>query len=131
MPLPITAIYAGLLAFLLILLSLRVIGARRGARVALGDGADEALRRRIRVHANFAEYAPMALVLLGLAEGLGTPSWLVHALGVTLLCGRISHAWGVSRTPEDFRFRVAGMAMTFAVLGIAAVLCLGGAALLR
>jgi uncharacterized membrane protein YecN with MAPEG domain len=64
---PITALFAGLLAPLYIVLALRVIGSRRSARVALGDGGDPALTRRMRVHANFAEYAPFTLLLMGLA----------------------------------------------------------------
>ncbi len=62
MPL-ITPLYASLAAFILIVLSLRVIGARRNRRVALGDGADDDLARRIRAHGNFTEFTPLALVL--------------------------------------------------------------------
>ena len=66
---PITALYAGLLAPLFLLLSVRVIRQRRGAKVAVrGDGGDAMLLRRMRVHANFAEYVPLALLLMALAE---------------------------------------------------------------
>ncbi len=67
---PITAFYAALLAVLFLVLSFRVIGVRRGQRVEIGDGGDKELLRRMRVHANFAEYVPLALVLLALAEVL-------------------------------------------------------------
>ena len=67
MPL-ITPLYAALAAVILIVLALRVIGARRSRRVAIGDGADEDLARRIRAHGNFAEYTPLALVLILLLE---------------------------------------------------------------
>ena len=50
---PVTALYAGLLAPLFLFLSARVIAARRGAQTALGDGGDPALLRRMRVQANF------------------------------------------------------------------------------
>jgi len=59
---PITALYAGLLAPLFILLSIRVIDVRRTARISIGHGDDPELLRRMRVHANFAEYAPFALI---------------------------------------------------------------------
>ena len=49
---PITALYAGLLAVLLLALSARVIRFRRAARVEIGDGADRELLRRIRVSPN-------------------------------------------------------------------------------
>ena len=126
-PMPVTALYAALLAPLFVLLSVRVIGGRREARTALGDGGDPALLRRMRVHANFAEYAPFALLLLALAESLGTRTWLLHVIGAILLIGRLLHAAGVSRHPEIPRLRVAGMALTFAAIGVGALACLLGA----
>jgi uncharacterized protein len=119
----ITALYASLLAVVFIVLAVGVINERRSAKVAVGDGGNTALLRRMRVHANFAEYVPFALLLIALAESLGTSHLIVHALGVTLLAGRISHAYGLARTPENFRFRVGGMAATFTVIGTAAVAC--------
>ena len=77
--------------------------------------------RAMRVHANFAEYVPLALVLMLLVEAAGGAGWLVHVLGVALLLGRAAHAWGVSQVREDFRFRVFGMAMTFGVLLVSAI----------
>ncbi len=112
--------YAAILALMFIALSLRVIGLRRSSKVALGVGGHTALERRIRVQANFAEYVPLALLLLAFAEFAGWPSWILHSLAVSLLAGRLAHAYGVSRTDEDFRFRVTGMAMTFTVLGLTA-----------
>jgi uncharacterized membrane protein YecN with MAPEG domain len=123
---PITALYAGMLAPLLILLSVRVIRQRRGARVAVGDGGDTMLLRRMRVQANFAEYVPFALLLMALAENLQTWSWYLHLQGLVLLAGRISHAYGVSQSRENFSFRISGMAATFAVIGTAAVACIFG-----
>ncbi len=124
---PITALYASLMVPLFLVLAVRVIRARRGARVAVGDGGDGALMRRMRVHANFAEYVPLALLLLALAESLGTNVWLLHGLGIALLGGRLAHALGMSRADEAFAFRVAGIGTTFGVLAIAALACLHGA----
>lgn len=124
---PITALYASLLAVLFVGLAMRVIAGRRGAGVAIGDGGDMALLRRQRVHANCAEYVPFALLLLGLAESLATAALLLHALGLGLLAGRIVHAVGVSQTPERMALRVTGMAITFTVLLVAAAACLVGA----
>ena len=116
----ITPIYAGLLTIVFVTLSFRVIGARRGAMVPLGDGGHRLLLRRQRVHANFAEYVPLALVLMILAELQGAPRLVLHGLGLALLAGRILHAVGVGREPEPPRFRVVGMGLTFAVLLIGA-----------
>jgi len=93
-----------------------VIGLRRVARVALGDGGDSNLMRRMRIQANFAEYVPLALLLLALAEGQGSPAWAVNLLGLMLVAGRAIHACGVGSNTEARYCRVLGMAMTFAVL---------------
>jgi|LNFM01.1.fsa_nt_gb uncharacterized membrane protein YecN with MAPEG domain len=126
----VTPIYAGLLALLFVVLSIRVIGTRRSAGVALGDGGDRMLLRRQRVHANFTEYVPLALVLLVIAELQGAPLLLLHGLGVALLTGRLVHAYGVSQDPERMALRVTGMAITFTVLIASAVFNLGGVALM-
>ena len=63
----VTAFNASLLAFLFVFLSARVIVWLRAQKVEIGDGQDRELLRRSRVHANFVEYAPLFLVLLGLA----------------------------------------------------------------
>ena len=103
------------------------IRARRGASVAVGDVGNAFLMRRMRVHANFAEYVPLALLLMALAEGLGTSNWLLHALGIALLGGRLVHAFGMSQAEEKFAFRVAGVVTTFSMLASAALACFYGA----
>ena len=109
-------LYAALLALLFVALSIRIIRLRRSLRIALGDAGNEALLRAISVHANFAEYVPLCLILLFLVEGQGAHPALLHGLGVILLTGRFSHAFGVSQANENFRFRVFGMALTFTAL---------------
>ena len=121
MGLTIVPYYAAGLAFLFVLLSVNVIGARREQWIVFGAPGNSDLERRVRVHGNFAEYAPFALLLLAMAELRGTPPLVLHALCVSLLLGRLSHAWGVSRTEEDLRFRVFGMAATFAAITGAAL----------
>ncbi|KNG95125.1 MAPEG family protein [Pseudaestuariivita atlantica] len=121
MPLPITAFYAGLVALLFITLSVRVIRYRRGAGISLGDKGDKVLMRRIRAQANCAEYAPMGLILLGLAEGLGTPGWVLHLLGLSLLAGRAMHGAALSSPSPRPKLRVGGMMLTFAMIGLTAI----------
>ena len=129
MSLQITPLYAALLAGLLLYLSSRVIRARRRQRVALGPGGDPTVERAMRVHANFVEYVPFALLLLGFAEMQGAPAPLLHVVGVTLASGRLVHAFGVSQTDEDLRWRVLGMVLTFAAIAIGALSCLTAAIL--
>lgn len=119
-----TTLWAALLAPVCLWLSLRVIGERRRAGVAIGAGDDPALERAIRAQGNFTEYVPFALVLLALAEAGGTPGWVIHPLGAALLAARIAHGWGIVRQPEDYRFRVGGMMATFAVIAAAALAAL-------
>ncbi len=70
----------------------------------------------MRVHSNFAEYAPLTILLIFMLEVQGARPLLVHALCICLLLGRIVHAYGVSQTPENLKYRVTGMILTFTAL---------------
>ena len=118
---PTVTLYAALLTLLFLVLSVRVIRLRQGLQVALGDGGEKSLNRAIRVHANFAEYVPLALLLVYFVGTSGAPQPLVHGLGLALLLGRALHAYGVSQTQEQLKLRVLGMAATFGVLGVSSL----------
>lgn len=120
----VTPLYAGLLAIVLLVLSLRVIQHRRRARVSIGDGGDAGLQRAMRGQANFAEYVPLALIMMAILELSRFSIYLVHALGIVLVMARVVHGYAFSFTTE-FRFgRYWGALLTFAVLVVEAVLCL-------
>jgi len=123
----IVPIYAAILALVFVALSLRTIRLRRQVRVGIGDGGDERLRRAARVHANFAEYVPIALLLIFFVESAGAGPMYIHALCACLLVGRLSHALGVSQVPEPRPLRTAGMALTFTSIIAAAVWLLADA----
>ena len=127
--LPVTALYAGLLSLYFVWLATRVIKARRVHRVALGT-SHRLVERAARAHGNFAEYVPFALLLIALCEVNGLPDWALHAFGTALLAGRILHATGIAREPENFRWRVLGTSLTFTVMGLAGAALLGLAAAL-
>lgn len=120
----ITALYAGLLTFVFVFLAINVIRVRHQAQIAVGDGGNKILIRRMRVHANFAEYVPLVLVLMALIEVMKGSYILLHVMGLALLIGRISHAYGMSSERENFVFRMMGMAATFGVLLIGAASCI-------
>jgi uncharacterized protein len=122
----IVPLYAAVLALIYIALSLQTTRLRNSLRVSLGDGGDKELMRAIRVHANFAEYVPFAVLLIHLCEGDGAPKELLHGLCIALIIGRVAHAWGVSQLKENLRFRMVGMLITFFTLGIAAAYLLAG-----
>lgn len=113
---PITAFYAGLLAFWFVFLSVRVVFTRRSARVGIGTGDDKELARRVRVHGNFAEYVPLALLLMLLLEANTALAWLLHAAGAALFVGRVAHFLGLGRSAGDSWGRVIGTALTWAAL---------------
>ena len=71
----------------------------------------------LQAHANFAEYVPLALVLLALIEGGSATSPLIIAvLGATLLAARISHGWAMAVKDRNFLFRFLGTAGTLSTL---------------
>jgi len=116
----ITAIYAAVFGLIFIALSVRIIVARRRQSIAFGTQGDPDLERRVRVHANFAEYVPLALLLIFFAEDHGAPEALIHVLCLSLLFGRIAHAIGLSRPQTDNIGRIIGMTGTqSAILGAA------------
>ncbi len=108
-----TPIYAAILGLGFVRLSFLTLRLRRQNKIALGDGGNPQLLRAIRVHSNFAEYLPISLILIYMTESIGAPIYLIHFLGISLLIGRLSHAWGVSQENENFKFRVFGMIATF------------------
>ena len=126
----ITPVYAAIATLFYVFLSFRAIGGRRTAKVGLGDGGNRVLQRRLRAHGNFAEYCPLAILLMALAELQSTPAWSVHLIGVALIVGRLVHAYGVSQEPEPARLRTIGMILTFIALisGALTNLGLGGIA---
>ncbi len=104
MPLEFTAIYASLLALLMIVLSTRVSVMRAKTDIPILHGDNIALAERIRQHANFTENVPMALILMGIVELSGADALWLNAIGATLLFSRIIHPFGVN---ADNNYRVA------------------------
>ena len=91
MTLAITGLYAATLTSLYLLLSARIIIVRRSLRINLGDGDDPDMIRRIRAHGNFAEYVPLGLILLAIAEMQGEAPFWLHLTGGLLVLGRFAH----------------------------------------
>lgn len=106
----ITSKYASFLGIFYILLTLRVIRYRRLHRISLGTGGDENLERLVCSHSNFAEFAPLGLILLALVESAGWPAPVIHAVGISLCLGRILHSQALPL--GSFRLRVLGMVLT-------------------
>lgn len=125
---PITLLYAGLLALVFLILSARVVMMRGSGGISLGDGGNPVMLRRIRAHANFAEYVPLLLLMIGFLESSGLSAPALHGLGATLLVARLLHGYALSFT-TSFKFgRMVGAALTFLLLLVVGVLCLYRAA---
>ncbi len=115
------ALYAPLLALFYVALSVRTLLLRRKHQIGVGNGGNIHLSRAARAHANFAEYVPIALILIYLLEQSIGSNLRIHLLCIALLLGRMIHAFGISREPENIRLRVIGMALTFTVIISASV----------
>jgi uncharacterized membrane protein YecN with MAPEG domain len=120
----VTAFYAALIGLLAAVLTIRVIVGRTRFVVAAGDGGNASLAQAIRAHANFAEQAPLVLLVIGFAEASGTPKTIIHVLGIVLLLARALSAIGLSRSLADTLPRRAGAGLTLLTLIAASVLIL-------
>lgn len=119
----ITGLYAALLAIVQLFLTFDVIRLRRSLKVPIGDGEHEILERRCRIHGNFIETVPIALILLLIAELSGAPYWLLHIMGACLLIGRIMHRFGLITKEAPMILRVGGMFLTLSSIIIGALTC--------
>jgi len=120
----ITAVYAAVLGLLAAMLTVRVIVNRVRLAVESGDGARPAMSQAIRAHANFAEHAPFALLLIALGEAVGAPAGAVHGLGAALVAARLASAWGLSHSLGPTPPRQAGAGLTIVVMVAASLLIL-------
>ncbi len=120
----VTPLYAALLALWFVILSVYVTVHRQRHGISLGDKSNEQMLRIIRGQANFAEYVPLALLLMLFLEMSHFSVYLLHALGIALLAGRLLHGYALSFTPSFMAGRVAGALITWIVLVIEALLCL-------
>lgn len=102
MNLPITCLLTAAFVLLAVALSLNVSLRRLAVRTELGAGGDEMLNRRMRAHGNFSEYAPLALILLGLVEYSGAARLWVLSLALLLLLTRLMHAYGILFAPRGY-----------------------------
>jgi uncharacterized protein len=117
---PITGLYAALLSLILLFLWSQVSAARMKSGIALLDGDNLELTYRIRRHANFVEYVPMALVLLGIVELGGARPAILHALGGALTVARVLHPLGIGERKMPNAPRAVGAGLTFLVIFVAA-----------
>ena len=117
--LPITLTISAAAALINIWLAMRISRVRLASKVLIGDGGVPALAARMRAQANFIEYTPMFLILLGLVElAHGSATWLWLVAIVFILC-RILHAFGMDRTTPNPMRAIGIIGTLLATLGLA------------
>jgi uncharacterized membrane protein YecN with MAPEG domain len=121
MSVPITALYAGLLGLVYVLLALPIGVLRFRTNVSLYDGGNQPLAVAIRRHANFFEWVPLALLLIAMLELNGASRLLVHGLGLALLLARILHPFGLDYAEMRKPLRGLGAGVTTLVILIASI----------
>lgn len=120
MMLPITLVFAAAAGVLNLWLAIRVSSVRVSGKVLHGDGGNPVMLHRMRAHANFTEYAPFVLILMGLIElARGSTLWL-WAAGAVFVVARVAHAIGMERTTTN-PMRAGGAMLTWAVLLVLSV----------
>ena len=113
-PPTITLLFAAALGLLNLWLSIRTGMLRVRGKASIGDGGDPLLLARMRAHANFVEYVPMALILMALIELIVGHSTILWAVGSLLVVGRLIHPFGMERAAPN-PFRVGGILITYLV----------------
>ena len=91
-------------------------------KVQTGDGGHAELAQANRAHGNLTENAPMALLLLALAEAGAPHSGIVAGLAVALALARLASVWGLSRSLGLTTGRQAGAALTILITVLAYLL---------
>lgn len=82
------------------------------------------LQCKVRAHANFIEYVPIALLFIIALEVMKASPWLVWTLGGILTIARILYAWGVIQTYGPSPGRAIGFFGTWFVYIIGSLACL-------
>ncbi len=127
MDIPITLLTTGILGLLFFVHSLRTIQGRSLTKTNLGDGGNELMTRRIRIHGNFAEYIPLLLLILFLLETSGGLMLFLIGFAVCIVSGRVLHFYGLYSKETPLWARVVGMQLTLwpLILGSVYLLYLG------
>jgi len=122
--------YTALNALIMLILGMLVTRARVRTQTDIGDAGKPEMAGPLRAHGNNTEYVPTALLLMWVLTGMGVlnsglsaPIWVVHAMGISLVIGRILHAIGLFRSVGPSALRFIGMILTWIayVIGIVGV----------
>ncbi|HLV77691.1 MAG TPA: MAPEG family protein [Marinobacter sp.] len=122
---PVTAVFAAVIGLLLLVLSAQVVKYRYKYRLGMGVNDDPGFEAAVRAQANLVEYAPVALIMLAIAELNGVPSGLIYWTGMVFVAGRILHAWGmINGKGGPHKGRMIGILLSWLAILVAALLLL-------
>jgi len=125
MVVPVTGVFAAVLGILLLVLSVQVVKFRVKYKKTMGTTDDRDFEAAVRAHGNLIEYAPLGLIMLGIAELNGVAGGLIYWTGMALVVGRILHAWGmINGRGEEHKAREIGIVLTWLAILAAAILLL-------
>jgi uncharacterized protein len=119
-----TALCAALLGLLGAALTINVIVNRVRTKVDTGDGGIAALAQAIRAQGNFVEQAPLALMVIGLAEAAGARAGVVWAIAGLLVASRLASAVALNRSLGQSPLRQFGGGTGILVLAAASIVLL-------
>ncbi len=117
----ITTLYAGILGLISLALSFQAGNMRGKTGISIGDGGKQEMLLAMRRHANFVEYVPLALILIGSLEMNGVSQMTIHIMGACLVIFRIAHAVGLKADTMAGLGRLIGAAGTALLTLVASV----------
>jgi uncharacterized protein len=118
----ITALYAAILALIIVALGINVTVHRAKLKVPLGDGGNPKMLRMIRLHGNAVEYIPLALALMLAYEINGGWHIALHIIGIALVAGRVLQTAGMWSTEIAGFGRISGQSLNWLAIATLAVL---------
>ena len=116
----VTTLYAGILGLMAMGLAFAAGAARGKTGILMGDGGNMDMIVAMRRQANFLEFVPLILILLGLLEMSGVSSTTIHVMGSALVVVRGCHAVGMNAESAGPP-RVVGAAGSTLILLVASV----------
>lgn len=111
----VSAVTAGILIIMQMVLVLFVSFVRRRDKQSLGDGGNADLLRAARRHGNFTENAAIFVAALTLFELIGGGRQMTEIYAGIFIVGRLAHAVGLSMKNTTNILRVLGTVVTVGV----------------
>ena len=123
---PVTPLFAAIFALAYLYLTTAVIKLRMSGKVAIGvenndSSINEDLQKAVRIHANFIEYVPIALILFWFLENITYSPNTVFWLGCILLIARLAHVIGMQNHSKYLFLRKWGVIVTLAVIAFSSI----------